>query len=216
MHSTIFMSDVRGRKAMGMTKVSEQAGAAAAVEVDWLTLLLAQRRPALPAAVTTLQDAERRQQQHQFKPGRGAKDRLCTAMSRRPARGLNAASHAMAHLSVCFHPCNFTFWYLQEQRKGKLDSELAIVLSSISLACKQIAAAVGRSGISSLTGVAGTGENVQVRCFPFIGWLWGWQPDQIGLATTRGGDAATHHQSDPMPPTRGAGGYPAVVRGCMK
>lgn len=35
------------------------------------------------------------------------------------------------------------------------------MLSSISLACKQIAAAVGRSGISSLTGVAGTGENVQ-------------------------------------------------------
>lgn len=49
------------------------------------------------------------------------------------------------------------------ERQGKLDSELATVLSSISLACKQIAAAVGRSGISSLTGVAGTGENVQVR-----------------------------------------------------
>lgn len=52
---------------------------------------------------------------------------------------------------------------LQMERQGKLDSELATVLSSISLACKQIAAAVGRSGISSLTGVAGTGENVQVR-----------------------------------------------------
>lgn len=52
---------------------------------------------------------------------------------------------------------------LQEERKGKIDSELATVISSISLACKQIAAAVGRSGISSLTGVAGTGENVQVR-----------------------------------------------------
>lgn len=48
------------------------------------------------------------------------------------------------------------------ERQGKLDSELATVLSSISLACKQIAAAVGRSGISSLTGVAGTGENIQV------------------------------------------------------
>lgn len=47
------------------------------------------------------------------------------------------------------------------ERQGKLDSELATVLSSISLACKQIAAAVGRSGISSLTGVAGTGENIQ-------------------------------------------------------
>jgi hypothetical protein len=52
---------------------------------------------------------------------------------------------------------------LQEERRGTLDTELATVLSSISVACKQIAAAVGRAGISSLTGVAGTGENVQVR-----------------------------------------------------
>jgi hypothetical protein len=51
----------------------------------------------------------------------------------------------------------------QEEQKGTLDTELATVISSISLACKQIAAAVGRAGISSLTGVAGTGENVQVR-----------------------------------------------------
>ena len=51
----------------------------------------------------------------------------------------------------------------QEERKGKVDTELATVLSSISVACKQIAAAVGLAGISSLTGVAGTGENVQVR-----------------------------------------------------
>ncbi|KAF8065547.1 hypothetical protein HT031_003148 [Scenedesmus sp. PABB004] len=60
-----------------------------------------------------------------------------------------------------FELYTFTTWLLQEERKGKIDSELATVLSSISLACKQIAAAVGRSGISSLTGVAGTGENVQ-------------------------------------------------------
>eukprot|EP00877_Chromochloris_zofingiensis_P014653 jgi/Chrzof1/9441/Cz04g03070.t1_FBP2[v5.2] len=55
----------------------------------------------------------------------------------------------------------FTTWLLKEEQKGTLDYELATVLSSISLACKQIAAAVGRAGISSLTGVAGTGENVQ-------------------------------------------------------
>lgn len=60
-----------------------------------------------------------------------------------------------------FELYTFTTWLLQMERQGKLDSELATVLSSISLACKQIAAAVGRSGISSLTGVAGTGENIQ-------------------------------------------------------
>eukprot|EP00775_Hariotina_reticulata_P004136 gene4136-4385_t len=60
-----------------------------------------------------------------------------------------------------FELYTLTTWLLQMERQGKLDSELATVISSISLACKQIAAAVGRSGISSLTGVAGTGENVQ-------------------------------------------------------
>ncbi|KIZ00554.1 fructose-1,6-bisphosphatase [Monoraphidium neglectum] len=55
----------------------------------------------------------------------------------------------------------FNTWLFGEERRGTLDTELATVLSSISVACKQIAAAVGRAGISSLTGVAGTGENVQ-------------------------------------------------------
>lgn len=58
-------------------------------------------------------------------------------------------------------PCR----HLQQERNGKLDSELATVLSSISLACKQIAGAVGRSGIESLTGSIGA-ENVQVTNVP--------------------------------------------------
>lgn len=60
-----------------------------------------------------------------------------------------------------FELYTFNTWLFNEERKGKVDTELATVLSSISVACKQIAAAVGRAGISSLTGVAGTGENVQ-------------------------------------------------------
>ena len=47
------------------------------------------------------------------------------------------------------------------QVKGTLDSELAIVLSSIALACKQIASLVNRAGISNLTGLAGV-ANIQV------------------------------------------------------
>jgi hypothetical protein len=61
------------------------------------------------------------------------------------------------------HNCQTNCQQPQQERQGHIDTELATVISSISLACKQIAAAVGRSGISSLTGVAGTGENVQVR-----------------------------------------------------
>jgi len=49
---------------------------------------------------------------------------------------------------------------LQEQANGSLDPELAVVLSSIATACKQIASLVNRSGISNLTGLAGA-ANIQ-------------------------------------------------------
>lgn len=49
---------------------------------------------------------------------------------------------------------------LKEQQSGRLDPELAIVISSIALACKQIASLVSRAGISNLTGKAGV-TNVQ-------------------------------------------------------
>lgn len=48
-----------------------------------------------------------------------------------------------------------TTWLLREEQKGNVDSELAVVISSIALACKQIASLVSRSGISDLTGLAG-------------------------------------------------------------
>lgn len=43
----------------------------------------------------------------------------------------------------------------QEEQKGTIDGELATVLSSIALACKQIASLVTRAGISNLTGLGG-------------------------------------------------------------
>ena len=48
----------------------------------------------------------------------------------------------------------------QEQANGSLDPELAVVLSSVATACKQIASLVNRSGISNLTGLAGA-ANIQ-------------------------------------------------------
>ena len=50
----------------------------------------------------------------------------------------------------------------QEEIKGTIDGELAIVLSSIAVACKQIASLVTRAGISNLTGLAGA-ANIQAR-----------------------------------------------------
>lgn len=55
---------------------------------------------------------------------------------------------------------NLTTWLLQQEQEGNVDAELAIVLSSISLACKQIASLLQRSNIINLTGAQGT-VNVQ-------------------------------------------------------
>ncbi|KAL3681037.1 hypothetical protein R1sor_023993 [Riccia sorocarpa] len=54
----------------------------------------------------------------------------------------------------------FTGWLLRKEQAGVIDSELTIVLNSIAVACKQIAALVQRAGISNLTGVQGA-TNVQ-------------------------------------------------------
>ena len=59
----------------------------------------------------------------------------------------------------CLHGCGVCLQ--QEQAKGALDGELATVLSSIAVACKQIASLVTRAGISNLTGMAGA-ANIQV------------------------------------------------------
>lgn len=44
---------------------------------------------------------------------------------------------------------------VQEEQAGRIDNELAVVLSSIAVACKQIASMVNRAGISNLTGLQG-------------------------------------------------------------
>ncbi|GMH41789.1 hypothetical protein BSKO_09699 [Bryopsis sp. KO-2023] len=48
-----------------------------------------------------------------------------------------------------------TTWLLRQEQEGNVDSELAVVISSIALACKQISTLVARAGISNLTGLAG-------------------------------------------------------------
>ncbi|KAK7339793.1 hypothetical protein VNO77_20478 [Canavalia gladiata] len=53
-----------------------------------------------------------------------------------------------------------TSWLLKQEQAGVIDAELTIVLSSISMACKQIASLVQRANISNLTGVQGA-TNVQ-------------------------------------------------------
>lgn len=55
---------------------------------------------------------------------------------------------------------NLTTWLLKQEQAGHIDAELTIVLSSISMACKQIASLLQRSSIINLTGAQGT-MNIQ-------------------------------------------------------
>jgi len=51
-------------------------------------------------------------------------------------------------------------WLLRMEQQGKVDGELAIVLSSIATACKQIGSLVNRASLVGATGLAGE-QNVQ-------------------------------------------------------
>ncbi|KAG6437149.1 hypothetical protein SASPL_102060 [Salvia splendens] len=51
---------------------------------------------------------------------------------------------------------NLTTWLLKQEQAGHIDAELTVVLSSISLACKQIASLLQRSSVFNLTGAHGT------------------------------------------------------------
>lgn len=48
-----------------------------------------------------------------------------------------------------------TTWLLKQEMKGNVKNEMAVVLSSIALACKQISSLVTRAGLSNMTGLAG-------------------------------------------------------------
>lgn len=78
----------------------------------------------------------------------------CMAVDAATAAGAKAAARSSYELLT------LTTWLLKQEQTGALDAELTIVLSSISMACKQIASLVQRAGISNLTGVQGA-VNVQ-------------------------------------------------------
>jgi fructose-1,6-bisphosphatase I len=72
---------------------------------------------------------------------------------------MSVSARVQAHAST-YKMETFNTWLLQEERAGRVDNELAVVLSSIATACKQIANLVQRAGISNLTGLQGE-TNVQ-------------------------------------------------------
>ncbi|KAJ9694859.1 hypothetical protein PVL29_010369 [Vitis rotundifolia] len=73
---------------------------------------------------------------------------------------VGTASEAETKKKSGFEIQALTSWLLKQEQAGIIDAELTIVLSSISMACKQIASLVQRASISNLTGVQGA-VNVQ-------------------------------------------------------
>lgn len=73
---------------------------------------------------------------------------------------VDTASKAEIKQKGGFEIQTLTNWLLKQELAGVIDAELTIVISSISIACKQIASLVQRAGISNLTGVQGA-VNVQ-------------------------------------------------------
>mmetsp|Transcript_12924 Transcript_12924/g.24447 ORF Transcript_12924/g.24447 Transcript_12924/m.24447 type:complete len:421 (+) Transcript_12924:94-1356(+) len=55
----------------------------------------------------------------------------------------------------------FTTWLLRQEMQSNITNEMAVVLSSIALACKQISSLVTRSSLSGMTGLAGGAQNIQ-------------------------------------------------------
>lgn len=94
----------------------------------------------------------------------GGKDGWCSTspaargVVRCAAVGTEAAAETKKKSS--YEIQTLTGWLLKQEQAGTIDAELTIVLSSISMACKQIASLVQRAGISNLTGVQGA-VNIQ-------------------------------------------------------
>lgn len=89
------------------------------------------------------------------RPALGAK-KICQRVLETKAVAAESQAEAGAGNADGTYDLNtLTTWLLREEQKGTVDSELAVVISSIALACKQISSLVSRSGISDLTGLAG-------------------------------------------------------------
>ncbi|CAI5499646.1 unnamed protein product [Closterium sp. NIES-64] len=88
------------------------------------------------------------------------RNQIIAAANAKASAAVSAEAKAAPKTSNQYAIQAFTNWLLLQEQAGVIDNEMTIVLSSISLACKQIASLVTRAGISNLTGVQGA-QNVQ-------------------------------------------------------
>lgn len=83
-----------------------------------------------------------------------------TSITRIKCAAIGTESETETKKKSGFEILTLTSWLLKQEQAGNIDAELTIVLSSISMACKQIASLVQRASISNMTGVQGA-VNVQ-------------------------------------------------------
>lgn len=88
--------------------------------------------------------------------GHAADSSRCMAAGAAAAEATEAKKKSRSKFEIQ----TLTNWLLKQEQAGIIDAELTIVLSSISMACKQIASLVQRAGISDLTGGQGA-VNIQ-------------------------------------------------------
>jgi fructose-1,6-bisphosphatase I len=84
----------------------------------------------------------------------------CTAARAAVSVGAEPVAPKQQQQKSQYDITTLTTWLLKKEQTGSIDGELTIVLSSIALACKQIASLVQRAGISNLTGLQGA-SNIQ-------------------------------------------------------
>ncbi|XP_047332743.1 fructose-1,6-bisphosphatase, chloroplastic [Impatiens glandulifera] len=95
-----------------------------------------------------------------FISGNSRRSTSGTARFQCMAAGTPTETPLVTKKSSKFDIQTLTGWLLKQEQSGVIDAELTIVLSSISLACKQIGSLVRRANITNLTGVQGA-VNVQ-------------------------------------------------------
>lgn len=90
----------------------------------------------------------------------GVQKQSTVAVRAAVAAGAETAAPKSQQQKSQYDITTLTTWLLKKEQAGVIDGELTIVLSSIALACKQIASLVQRAGISNLTGLQGA-ANIQ-------------------------------------------------------
>mmetsp|Transcript_26154 Transcript_26154/g.49390 ORF Transcript_26154/g.49390 Transcript_26154/m.49390 type:complete len:370 (-) Transcript_26154:1580-2689(-) len=83
------------------------------------------------------------------------RDRVCYSRALCCRHRLKSYASQASFYESFYDTATLGTWLLDQERNGAIDSELAVLGSSIATACKQISTLVGRAGISDLMGLHG-------------------------------------------------------------